>query len=61
VKHIDVRHHAIRELIAEKKLTFAWVRGRDNRADGLTKPLVPILHNKMLGFLNVRAREDVGV
>jgi len=61
VKHIDVRYHLIRELIAEKKISFQWVSGKQNYADELTKALVPHLHKQMLLNLRLRAREDVGM
>jgi len=36
-KHIDVRHHYIRDLIRERKLEIKFVRSEDNPADIMTK------------------------
>ena len=36
-KHIDVRHHFIRDLIKEKKLEVRFIKSEDNPADILTK------------------------
>jgi hypothetical protein len=36
-KHIDVRHHYIRDLIKEKKLELKFVKSEDNPADIMTK------------------------
>jgi hypothetical protein len=36
-KHIDVRHHFIRDLIKEKQLTIKFVKSEDNPADIMTK------------------------
>ena len=36
-KHIDVRHHYMRDLIAEDKLDIRFVRSEDNSSDICTK------------------------
>ncbi|KAE8952645.1 hypothetical protein PF011_g32645 [Phytophthora fragariae] len=38
-KHIDVRHHFIRERVDMKEIDVLRVSGSDNVADTLTKPL----------------------
>lgn len=38
-KHVDIQHHFIRELVTNGKLKIAAIRGVDNSADLLTKPL----------------------
>jgi hypothetical protein len=38
-KHIDIRHHWIRDLVALKVITIQKVDTKSNLADGLTKPL----------------------
>jgi hypothetical protein len=39
VKHIDIQHHYIRELIHSGMITFEQVTLADNLADLFTKPL----------------------
>jgi hypothetical protein len=50
VKHIRVKYHHVRELVADGDLTIARVPSVDNTADALTKPL-----NKS-DFLRLRTR-----
>ena len=38
-KHIDVRHHFVRECLAEKRIDLVKVHTSDNTADALTKSL----------------------
>ena len=38
-KHIDVRHHFIRDLITSGEISVCYVPSSDNLADALTKPL----------------------
>ena len=38
-KHIDIRHHYVRELIKDKKVSLEWLSTSDMLADFLTKPL----------------------
>ncbi len=38
-KHIDIRYHRVRQAVETKEITLKWVRGKDNKADILTKPL----------------------
>lgn len=38
-KHIDIRHHFIRELVDEKTIEFKHIYTEDQLADIMTKPL----------------------
>ncbi|SMY19984.1 unnamed protein product [Zymoseptoria tritici ST99CH_1A5] len=38
-KHIDIRHHFIRECVTEGHIAPTWIAGTANPADALTKPL----------------------
>jgi hypothetical protein len=38
-KHIDIRHHFIREKVESKEIVLKYVATRDQLADMLTKPL----------------------
>lgn len=42
-KHIDIRVHFIRELVAKSVLDVVYIPSEDNDADVLTKPLGPTL------------------
>jgi hypothetical protein len=53
VKHIDIRHHFIRELVHEGELKVEPVCGDANPADLFTKPLLRQLHEKYLTELNI--------
>ncbi|KAE8822081.1 hypothetical protein HRS9139_10470 [Pyrenophora teres f. teres] len=39
-KHLDIRYHFVREKVEEGLVHMEWVSGKENLADGLTKPLV---------------------
>jgi hypothetical protein len=52
-KHIDVRHHFIREHITDGSFTTIWIPTNDMTADILTKPL--------LSTLFIRHRENLGL
>ena len=39
VRHIDIKHHYIRDLIENKNLTIDWIPTADQVADIFTKPL----------------------
>ncbi len=38
-KHIDIRHHFLREVITDGQIKLAWIQSKDQLADILTKPL----------------------
>ena len=50
-KHIDVRHHYIRELLEENVLELNYVPSAENLADIFTKPLGRCLHEKFVDKL----------
>ena len=53
VKHIDIRHHYIRELLKSGIITIEQVSSSDNLADLFTKPLPRDLHHRLLTSLNI--------
>jgi hypothetical protein len=53
VKHIDIRHHYLRELIQSGNISFEQVPSADNLADVFTKPLSRDLHHRILIALNL--------
>jgi hypothetical protein len=38
-KHIDIKHHYIRECVENNSIRMAYIKTTDNTADGFTKPL----------------------
>src|SRR6266545_4359138 len=54
VKHIDIRHHYLRELIKSGAISFKQVPSADNVADLFTKPLTRDHHYRFLDVLNIR-------
>jgi hypothetical protein len=53
-KHIDVRHHFIRERVELKEIDVLRVPGSDNIADAFTKPLSRTVfekHREAMGLL----------
>ena len=52
-KHIEIRHHFIRELVEDGTLTFEFIYTDDQKADLFTKPL----NSKCFEFL----RQNIGV
>jgi hypothetical protein len=55
VKHIDIRHHYIRELIEEGVVAIEQVPSGNNLADLFTKPLARDHHHRHLSALNIFA------
>ena len=53
VKHIDIRHHYIRELIRSEAIRLEYVSSTDNLADIFTKPLPRDQHHCILKALNI--------
>jgi len=53
VKHIDIRHHYIRELIYSGAIILEQVPSADNLADLFTKPLPRDHHQRLLTALNI--------
>jgi hypothetical protein len=48
-KHIDVRHHFIREAVERGEILVKHIRRQDNPADMLTHPTTPIEFRKHRG------------
>ena len=53
VKHINIPHHYIRELLQSGTITIEQVSSYDNLADLFTKPLPRDYHHHLLTALNV--------
>ena len=53
VKHIDIRHHYIRELLRSGIITLEQIPSADNIADLFTKPLPRDHHHRFLTALNI--------
>ena len=53
VKHIDIQHHYIRDLVQSGTITIEQVSSADNLADLFTKPLPRDLHHRILNDLNI--------
>ena len=54
VKHIDMRHHYIRELLKMGHITIEQVPSADNLADLFTKPLPRDHHHRLLSALDIK-------
>jgi hypothetical protein len=57
-KHIDLRHHWIREAIEEGDLALHYVPTERNPADIMTKALGDVKHRKLLSQLHMCTREQ---
>ena len=53
VKHIDICHHYIRELLQSGLIIIEQVSSSDNLADLFTKPLPHDHHHRLLTSLNI--------
>jgi hypothetical protein len=53
VKHIDIRHHYIRELLRSGSIAVEQVSSSDNLADLFMKPLPRDHHHRLLTALNI--------
>jgi hypothetical protein len=53
-RHIDIRHHFVRERVANDEIKLTYIRTDDQLADLLTKPLLrqrlDMLRKKVLGY-----------
>ena len=54
VKHIDIRHHYIRELLESGNIVMEQVSSADNLADLFTKPLPRDHHHRLLSALDIK-------
>ncbi|THH14794.1 hypothetical protein EUX98_g9561, partial [Antrodiella citrinella] len=52
-KHIDIRHHFIRETIASKDINVTYTPSQSNSADLLTKPLNRVAHARALALIGI--------
>ena len=52
-KHIEIRHHFLRDNVANGNILLRNVRSEDQLADIFTKPLNEITFNRLWGELNV--------
>ena len=53
IKHINIRHHYIQELLHSGIITFEQVSSSDNLVDLFTKPLPCDHHHRLLAALNI--------
>jgi hypothetical protein len=53
-KHIDIKHHFIRQCIRDKLFTLEFISTKDQLADILTKPLARIRYEYLIGKLLLR-------
>jgi len=54
IKHIDIRWHYLRERVKNGDMVLSQVRGVDNTADILTKPLAATCFTRLRNFLGLR-------
>ena len=54
VKHIDIRHHYIRELLKAGTIATEHVSSSDNLTDLFTKPLARDHHHRFIEALNIK-------
>ena len=52
-KHIDIRHHFVREAVAKKEVALAYCPTTDQVADILTKPLLRVLFQKFRSLMGI--------
>jgi len=53
VKHIDICHHYLHELVKSELIIFEQIASADNLADLFTKPLACDHHHRFLAALNI--------
>jgi len=53
IKHIDIRHHYLRELVKSNLVVFKQIPSADNIADLFTKPLARDHHLRFLDALSI--------
>jgi hypothetical protein len=54
MKHVEIQHHFIRELVKDKKIIVKWVDTKNMVADGLTKVLDRTKFGRFVNLLGVR-------
>jgi hypothetical protein len=55
-KHIDIRHHYIRECVKKGDVRVHWISGKENPADMFTKTLPPHTFDRMCELLGLRGK-----
>ena len=58
-KHIDLRHHFLKDLIDDKIINMNYVCTTDNIADILTKPLSILIFQKFAEFITGNSRTAI--
>jgi hypothetical protein len=54
-KHIDIRHHFVREHVFSGETIFEFVRTENMIADVLTKPLGKVKHQLMIQSMGIKS------
>lgn len=57
-KHIEGKHHFIRERVLEGEITLSYINTNENPADLLTKPLSRIKFEKHQNFIGIKSTLD---
>jgi hypothetical protein len=63
-KHIDIRHHFIREILQRKEIEIKYIQTSEMVADFLTKPLSKFKHNYCLenfGVKNIELKKKINL
>ena len=58
-KQIDIRFHYVRELVEREAIRITHVPSLSMAADGLTKPLAPVMFERFIGLLGLTTRPPV--
>lgn len=53
LRHVDIKHHWLREKVQDGEIAINWVATADMPADGFTKPLSVQQHRKLLKHLSL--------
>ena len=53
-KHIDIKHHFIREHVAKGTIDLHYIQSAKMAADGLTKPLIAVKHAEFVKQLRIK-------
>ncbi|KNZ75827.1 Copia protein, partial [Termitomyces sp. J132] len=56
-KHIDIRHHYIREHVSEGDIEIIHIPSSENIADICTKPLTHAAHNYLVGLMGLKNQD----
>jgi hypothetical protein len=61
VKHIDIKHHYLRELVNDGKIEVQTIRGTENPADIFTKPLPKSTFLRHVESLGMDTNKTTGI